>query len=574
MTAVEPTERPIPATQHAIQIVDAGRIVHNRDKAVSQPGPHQILVRMDAVGICFSDTKLLHAFTSHPRKSEVLSGLAPDVLAEIPSYVPGTLPTVPGHEPVGHIVAVGNQVRRHRVGERCLIQTDYRHLPTAAANAAFGYNFEGGLQEYVLLDERMIIEPGTDERFLIPVGEESGASAVALVEPWACVEASYVYAERQEPLREGRLLVVADTGRRLEGIGALMEKAESSAVTSLLPDTLQRGALASLASNGFVMTTVESVADLPHAGFDDIVYFGADADTIEALQDCLAFKGLINIVTGGVAIARPVAVDVGRVHYDLTRWVGTAGSSALDGYATIPADGEVRPGDRIGVIGAAGPMGLMHVVRAASGGWPDLSIAGIDIDDSRLAHLERAAGPIARSRGVELKVVNSRTTEVAPGFSYIALMVPAPALVGQAVALAGSGCRINVFAGFATGTRAQIDLDRYIGQRCYFLGTSGSGIPDMKAVLRKVESGELDTNISLDAVCGFEGVADALAAVEARTASGKIMVYPSLPDLGLVRLSELGEHFPTVAAALDDGRWTKTAERELLRVAGGPAAAK
>jgi NaMN:DMB phosphoribosyltransferase len=147
-------------------------------------------------------------------------------------------------------------------------------------------------------------------------------------------------------------------------------------------------------------------------------------------------------------------------------------------------------------------------------------------------------------------------------------MVPAPALVGQAVALAGRGCRINIFAGFASGTRAAVDLNQYLERRCYFLGTSGSVIPDMKAVLRKLESGELDTNISLDAVAGFEGVADALAAIEGRTAAGKIMVYPSLPDLGLVLLSELGERFPTVEAKLQDGRWTKAAELELLRVAG------
>ena len=109
MTGGEPNERPIPATQHAIQIVDAGRVVHNREKAVPRPGPHQVLVRMEACGICFSDTKLLHAFASHPRKSVVFSGLDADVLAEIPSYVPGRLPTVPGHEPVGRIVAVGDQ---------------------------------------------------------------------------------------------------------------------------------------------------------------------------------------------------------------------------------------------------------------------------------------------------------------------------------------------------------------------------------------------------------------------------------------------------------------------------------
>ncbi len=564
MTGGEPKERPIPATQHAIQIVDAGRTVHNRGKVVPRPGPYQVLVRMEACGICFSDTKLLHAFTSHPRKSEVLSGLDATVLAEIPSYVPGRLPTVPGHEPVGRIVAVGDRVRRHRVGERCLIQTDYRHLPTAAANAAFGYNFEGGLQEYVLLDERMIVEPGTDERFLISVGEEPSASAVALVEPWACVEASYVFRERRGPLPGGRLLVVADAGHEMDGIAALLDQARP-AVLAVMADAAGSRALNAA---GLTVTSVRDLAAAPRQAFDDVVYFGADAATIEALQDCLAFRGLMNVVTGGVAIGRPVALDVGRVHYDLTRWTGTTGASSTEGYATIPVDGEVRAGDRMAVIGAAGPMGLMHVVRAASAGLPGLSIAAIDIDDARLANLERAAGPIARSRGVELTAVNSQTAEVNPGFSYVALMVPAPALVGQALSLAGSGCRINIFAGFATGTRAAIDFDRYLERRCHFLGTSGSGIRDMKAVLRRVEAGELDTNISLDAVTGFEGVADALAAVEGRTAAGKIMVYPSLPDLGLVRLSELGEQFPSVAAALDDGRWTKAAEQELLALAG------
>jgi threonine dehydrogenase-like Zn-dependent dehydrogenase len=569
VTGGTPTDRPIPAVQHAIQIVDAGLTVHNREKAVSLPGPHQILVRMEAVGICFSDTKLLHAFTSHPRKSEVLSGLDPEVLAEIPSYAPGKLPTVPGHEPVGRIVAVGDQVRRHHVGERCLIQTDYRHLPTAAANAAFGYNFEGGLQEYVLLDERMIIEPGTDERFLIAVGEEPSASAVALVEPWACVEASYVYPERRGPLQDGRLLVVADAGHALDGLAELLNQARPAQLTVHFADPSQHLALE---ATGFAATRVADLGEIDRAGFDDVLYYGADAATIELLQDCMAFRGLMNVATGGVAIGRPVALDVGRVHYDLTRWTGTTGTSATEGYATIPADGELRAGDHMAVIGAAGPMGLMHVVRAASAGLRDLSIAAIDIDDARLARLAKASEPVARSRGVHLEVINSRTTEVGPGFSYVALMVPATPLVGQAVALAGAGCRINIFAGFANHTRADVDLDGYIERHCYFLGTSGSGIPDMKAVLRKLESGDLDTNISLDAVSGFEGVADALAAVEDRTATGKIMVYPTLPDLGLVRLSEMAVRFPSVAAELHDGGWTKAAERELLRVAGRPEA--
>ncbi len=565
MSAAEPDGRPIPATEHAIQIVDAGRVLHNRGKVVPVPGPYQVLVRMEACGICFSDTKLLHAFADHPRKSVVYSGLDPAVLAEIPSYVPGRLPTVPGHEPVGRIVAAGDRVRRHRVGERCLIQTDYRHLSTTAANAAFGYNFEGGLQEYVLLDERVIIEPETGERFLIPVGEEPSSSAVALVEPWACVEASYVHLERRGPLGGGRMLIVADAGHAVDGLAELLAMGRPARLTALAVEAAARQALETA---GFTVMSDAGLTDLPRQGFDDIVYFGADASRIEILQDCLAFGGLINVVTGGLLVGRPVAVDVGRVHYDLTRWVGTAGSSATAGYAAIPADGELGAGDRMAVVGAAGPMGLMHVARAASAGLAGSSITAIDIDDARLERLRQAAGPIARAHSVELTLVNSRSVTVVPGFSYIAMMVPAAALVGQTVALAGSGCRINIFAGFASGTRAEVDLDGYIERSCYFLGTSGSRIPDMQAVLRKLESGELDTNISLDAVAGFEGVAEALAAVEGRTATGKIMVYPSLPDLGLVRLSELADRFPSVAAALEDGRWTKAAEEELLRVAG------
>jgi threonine dehydrogenase-like Zn-dependent dehydrogenase len=169
--------------------------------------------------------------------------------------------------------------------------------------------------------------------------------------------------------------------------------------------------------------------------------------------------------------------------------------------------------------------------------------------------------------------VNSRTGEVEPGFNYIAVMVPAPPLVAQAVELADRGARINIFAGFAAGTRAAIDLDALVAKGVYLSGTSGSRIPDMQAVLRKLERGELDTNISVDAITGMEGVPDALAAVEARTSGGKIVVYPALHELGMVRLSELAERFPSVAAAMSEGRWTRAAEDALLAVAPGEGVA-
>ena len=538
-----------PSTQHAIQFVGKDEVVHNPAKPMYPLGPTQVLLRTEAVGICFSDTKLLHAFDSHPRKSEVLAGLSAGELATIPSYQPGTNPVVPGHEPVGRIVAVGSDVVHHRVGERVLVQTDYRHLPTASSNAAFGYNFEGALQEYVVLDERVIMDPATGERFLIPVSERPTASAVALIEPWACVEAAYAWGERQTLKAGGRLLVVADGP--VTGLDALLADAAPASVTVL------GGADVPGADR---VASVEELA----GSFDDIVYVGSDADLAEALGARLGFGGVMDVVLAGGSFARPVKIDVGRVHYDLIRYTGTAGSDAAAGYARIPAQCELREGERIAIVGAAGPMGLMHTVRTAVSGVPGISMDAVDVDDARLAHLAEVVAPIAAAQGVPATFRNSRTEPLEAGYSYIAAMVPAPFLITQAVEIAADGAIVNAFAGFAIGTMADLDLTAIATKGIYLVGTSGSRIQDMRTVLAKVEDGTLDTDVSLWAVTGMAGVAEAIDAVNNRTSGGKIMVYPMLPELGMVRLAELDERLPEVAAAMVDGRWGTAAEAALL----------
>lgn len=544
-----------PATQHAIQFVGADEVVHNEAKPMYALGPTQVLLEPEACGICFSDTKLLHAFSNHPRKSAVLSGLSADELAEIPSYQPGDAPIVPGHEPVGRIVAVGSDVKHHRVGERVLVQTDYRHLPTASSNAAFGYNFEGALQEYVVLDERMILDPATHERFLIPVSEGPSASAVALIEPWACVEAAYAWGERQALRAGGRLLVVVEPGRRVDGLVGLVIADPPASVTVV--------GEADVATVGAPFETAD-LDELAGPSFDDIVYFGSDAATIEKLGPLLKPFGILDLVLGGTPIGTPVPVDVGRIHYDLIRYVGTTGEHAAAGYARIPAQCELRPNERLAIVGAAGPMGLMHTVRTAVAGVPGVTMDAVDVDDARLAHLEAVVAPIAAEHGVPASFRNSKSQPLEPGYSYVAVMVPAPALIAQAVEIAGEGGIVNAFAGFAMGTMAPLDLDAVAGRGVYLVGTSGSRIQDMKTMLAKVEAGTLDTNVSLWAVTGMAGVADAIESVNNRTSGGKIMVYPMLPDLGLVTLDDLPDELPSVASAMDGGRWTKAAEEALL----------
>ncbi len=131
-----------------------------------------------------------------------------------------------------------------------------------------------------------------------------------------------------------------------------------------------------------------------------------------------------------------------------------------------------------------------------------------------------------------------------PGFTRVGVMVPSPALAAEAVQLAGQGAIVDLFAGFAIGTRAPLDVDELVRKGVYLIGTSGSMISDMRAVLAKLEAGVLDTNISVDAISGLDGVADALAAVQARTSGGKIVIYPMLSGVGMLKLPELASNLP------------------------------
>jgi threonine dehydrogenase-like Zn-dependent dehydrogenase len=491
----------IPKTERAVQLVGPDELVLNESKPVAMPGPHQVLCKVEVVGLCFSDLKLLKQFAGHARKGEIASGLGQESLAQIPSYVPGDKPTVPGHETVVRVVAAGDKVKSAKVGERFLVQTDYRWLPTSGSNAAFGYNFEGALQEFVLMDERVITSPD-GESMLIPVPEDVSASAIALVEPWACVENAYAQAQRRE-LKPG--------GKRL------------------------------------VVRTPEEIAP---GQFDDVIYYGSDPSAVEKLFPSVATNGLLVICQCGGTFGRPVTTPVGRVHYGNIRVVGTAGNDVADALAVIPAVSEVRAGDKVNVIGAAGPMGMMHVIRDLSLGLRGVTVFAGDLNDERLAVLQRICEPVARQNGAALRPYNPQKETPREPCSYIVIMAPVPALVSQAVAAAGRGAIINIFAGIPADKTAAVDLDAYIAKRMYFIGTSGSVLDDMKAVLAKVLARRLDTNLSVAAISGLDGALEGIRAVERNLMPGKIMVYPSCRGL---ELQPLGE---TV--------WNKQAEEALL----------
>lgn len=344
------------------------------------------------------------------------------------------------------------------------------------------------------------------------------------------------------------MLVVVREGREAAGVEASMSPAGKPAETQTVAPA--------------------DAAALANESFDDIIYFGSDKATIDVLNDKLAPGGIINVVLGGERIGELVSVGVGRVHYGGTRWIGTTGGDSSASYRHIPSTGEIRPNDRILVVGAGGPMGQMHVIRSLCLDLPGLSVVGTDFDDARLGTLRKKAEPLAEANRVPLRLVNSQHTELAEKFTYFALMAPIAALVAGAIEDADDDAIINIFAGIPAPTKHELDLDAYIEKRLFMFGTSGSTIDDMRIVLRKVEDAGFDTNASVDAVSGMAGAIDGIGCLENRTLAGKIIVYPMLHELTLMPLAKLGQQFPTVAEKLDRGKWTREAEAELLRVAG------
>ncbi len=256
-------------------------------------------------------------------------------------------------------------------------------------------------------------------------------------------------------------------------------------------------------------------------------------------------------------LGKRVVCPVGRVHYSGIRIVGTTGSDPNKSMENIPVSGEIRKGDKINVIGAGGPMGVMHVVRNICQGVLDISVFAGDLNTERLKALTRISAHLAKKNRISFQPYNPSKDRLKEKFDYVVLMAPIPDLVSQSLRDAACHAIINIFAGIPVSAACHIDLDTYIEKKVYFIGTSGSVPEDMKVVLGKVEAGKINTNLSVGAVCGLRGAIEGIRAVEKNFISGKIIVYPSCKGLGLVPIS-----------SFVNGAWNEEAEKKLLKQGG------
>ncbi|NLC58805.1 MAG: sorbitol-6-phosphate dehydrogenase [Armatimonadetes bacterium] len=545
---------------------------------VPQPGPDELLVRVDAAGLCFSDIKVLTQGDQHPRI------FGRDLARE---------PVILGHECALTVVAVGaNRQDRFKPGDRFIVQADIYYQ---GVNTAFGYTLPGALEQYTLIGKEIL--DGDEGCYLLPVQPTTGYAEAALSEPWACVVASYRATHRPTIKPDGTLWVVAGPGvgaadslRISRGLDA--EAHPRLVVLTGLPAGLADRLEAQAKAAGASVVRTEPLAALDlsafaqvhtgGAGFDDVIVLGADAPLVEQVDPLVGRNGILCLV--GAGQGDPTAtMDVGRIHYDYTVHIGTLGDDAAEAY-TRTRSSELTPGGRFWASGAGGPMGQMHVQRAAEKPDGPALIVATDVDAERLQVVLDRFGPLAEARGAKMVALNPK--EMSPeefdaalrkvtggeGFTDIAVMVPVPAVISHCATHLGEKGLLNIFAGVPKGTMARIPILDAARKDVRFVGTSGSSIADLRSTLGATEEGTLSPNRSVAAIGSLDAAHDGLAAVKSQRFPGKVVLFPQITNLPLTPLSELKDVLPEVAAKLSPaGEWTREAEEALLAAKLGPA---
>lgn len=158
---------------------------------IPKPGHGQVLVKTMASTICGSDIRCI--YREHTGKG-----------AE--GYIPGT---IAGHEPCGQIVEEGPGLRRFKKGDRVIVyhihgcglchdcRMGYQISCSSPQRAAYGWQRDGGMAEYMLCDEQdLVLLPdeltyadgaqvacgfGTVYEAIYKVGGVSGRDAVLVV---------------------------------------------------------------------------------------------------------------------------------------------------------------------------------------------------------------------------------------------------------------------------------------------------------------------------------------------------------------------------------------------------------
>lgn len=530
---------------------------------IPEPGPGQMLVRVDSVSLCFSDVKLIREGGRHPKLYNR------DLASE---------PTRLGHEAALTVIRVGRQLQdRYFPGQRLAVQPD---IYQNGKSTAYGYTVPGGLIQYHLIGPEVL---ETDEgACLLPINGDFGYAEAALLEPWGCVVAAYTQRRRLSPKQDGIMWIVGRTDDPRDYSFSSGLAAPGTIVLTDVPEAVQKMTAQTTARievrNGLTHETYSAMVDelTEGKGFDDIVVLDPRcAATVSAIARHIARRGTLNLV-GQTALDGPVQADVGRLHYDYIAFIGNQGPDIAASYGSRRNRCELHPQGTAVFIGAGGPMGQMHVQRALERINGPRRIIATEVNDQRLSALEQRVAPIAARNNRELLMFNPQSaTQSLSDFVMrasdgqaaddVVVCVPIAEEMARSAALMNPNGMLVLFAGVPNGTMAPLDLSVVYLHNAQYTGTSGLTLNDQAQVMQKAAEGALSPGRSVGAIGGMLAAKEGLKAMIEGRYPGKIVIFPQIHELPLIGLSELKDTLPDIAKKLEAGdAWTAAAEEALI----------
>ena len=531
--------------------------------SIPEPDDDQLLVRIDSVGVCFSDVKILKQGGSHPK-------LYNRNLSEDPTRL--------GHEVSLTIIKVGkNLAKNYQPGQRLAVQPD---IYQNGMSTAYGYTIPGGLVQYHLIGKEVL---ETDAgACLLPLDDSMGYAESALLEPWGCVVAAYTQRRRLDPKPGGTMWILGQPDDSTEFSFSKGLNAPATIVLTDVPPSVKKLVSATQAKvierNNLDVDGYEKLSRefADGKGFDDIIMLNpTSANVVGQIARLIARRGTLNLV-GTNPLDGLVQADFGRLHYDYIAFVG---NSSLDIGASYGEDRnrcDLRPNGIAVFVGAGGPMGQMHVQRALElPNGPRLVIA-TEVNDERLQTLQEMFAPLAekQSRTVHFfnpansqKSVRQFVMEVSAGQGAddVVVSVPIASLMEEADTIMKPDGMLVFFAGVPNGTMGKVKLSNVYLSNAQYTGTSGLTINDQALVMERRMEGTLSPGRSVAAIGGLETAAEAIQSVMESRYAGKVLIFPQIRNLPLMSLRELEDRLPDVAAKLGEDRiWTNDAEEALI----------
>jgi len=366
------TQFDIPATMQALIAKGVG--FDNLEIAqvpVPQPGPDQLLARVDAAGVCTSIIKLIEQGDKH---------------TFINGWDLSKWPVILGDEGAVTIVKVGDNLKNtYKLGQRFAIQPAvavppinhrerYKNNAAGMLKCAVGYSLGGNLAQYILIQEEVL-----KGECLLPLPDEDMAYfAVSMAEPISCIYSAqqrnyHIIKKGPHASRVPQLGFLPHGVAVVIGAGAMgrmhAELALRFSPRVLIVSDLQQARLdetiqtisKKAAAKGTKLLCVlpDKLADTVKAesggtGADDIVLAVGIQPVQQNALGLLAPGGVANLFGGLPRGKHILELDALAVHYQEIKLVGSSGGDPSDMAATLKAIavGDIDPGNYVAAVGS------------------------------------------------------------------------------------------------------------------------------------------------------------------------------------------------------------------------------